>query len=204
MGTPPSAPCVWNPGVACTYQDCPFPEFKAESCSHDFVVYLAAKDRVKVGITRAGGRIGRWRSQGATHALVLATAPNRKVAGVIETCCSSVLPDHATSDWFIPLDDPETALLDAATHCAEAVPDRLSSCIERPKESTDHMQRRVVKLDYPRTSPSDTTLAALDSFGTEATGQFVAVRGAVLATDTFTFNTKHHKGHTLTISVENP
>lgn len=204
-GTPPSAPCVWNPGVACTYQDCPFPEFRSQSCSHDFVVYLAAKDRVKVGIAREGGRTKRWKSQGATHALVFATAPNRKVAGIIETCCAEVLPDHAPSDWFIPLDDPESSLLEAVTRCVEVVPDRLSSCIVRPVDDASVTRRRVVELAYPQAGGSDSTFAALDTLGedeSEGEGRLLAVRGDVLATNAFAFNVKRHRGRTVTIATE--
>lgn len=203
-GTPPSASCVWNPGISCTYQDCPYPDFKNKSCSHDFTVYLVAKDRVKVGIARSGGRVSRWKSQGATHALVFATAPNRKIAGIIETCCASVLPDRAPSNWFIPLDNPETDLIDAAGRLTEVVPDRLTSCIVRPNENQSLTQRRVVKLDYPQKNISDTSLAELDLLGENesATGRLVGVRGAVMAADTFTFNVQRHKGYTLTIDVE--
>lgn len=199
FGTPPTASCVFNPGIECTYQDCPFPEYKADSCAHDFIVYLAAKDRVKVGITRAGRRDRRWRGQGATHALVFATAPNRKLAGIIETCCTTVLPDHATSGWFTPLDDPIDALRDAVETCRTEVPDRLTSCIQ--VADTD-IEDRIVTLEYPTTEMSDDDIAALPTC-TPGTydGHLVAVRGSVLATDEFTWNVRDHAGRTITIEA---
>lgn len=203
-GTPPRASCVYNPGVECTYSNCPFPEFKAESCSHDFVVYLAAKDRVKVGITRAGRRTKRWRGQGATHALVLARAPNRKLAGVIETICSEYLPDRATSEWFTPMDDPKTALLNAADTCAAAIPDRLSSCLYDVGATATAGGERIVRLDYPEWKPEGVDFGALESVTGPGTwsGTLRAIRGSVLATDAFTYNVRKNRGRTLSIETK--
>lgn len=203
-GTPPMAECVYNPGVACTYQDCPYPEFKADSCAHDFVVYLVAKDRVKVGITRAGRRTKRWKAQGATHALVLARAPNRKLAGIIETCCSSRLNDSATSEWFTPLADPKDALLDAVTVCGDVLPDRLQPCLCAPDETDAERRARIVELDYPERNPDGIDFTTVDAFEQpgERDGRLCAVRGSVLSTDSFTFNVRTHAGRPVTIATE--
>lgn len=204
QGTPPMAECVYNPGVSCTYQNCPYPEFKQESCAHDFVVYLVVKDRVKVGITRAGRRTKRWKGQGATHALVLARAPNRKLAGVIETCCASHLDDSATSDWFSPLPEPEADLLDAAAACRDALPSRLRTCLCAPEETDAEREARIIELDYPERNPNNTDFTKVDSFSEpgEREGRLCAVRGSVLATDTFTFNVRTHAGRHITIATE--
>ena len=203
-GTPPRASCVYNPGVECTYSNCPFPEFKAESCSHDFVVYLAAKDRVKVGITRAGRRTKRWRGQGATHALVFARAPNRKLAGIIETICSEHLPDRVPSGWFTPMDEPRTALLHAAETCAGAIPDRLSSCVYDVGTTAAAGAERIVRLDYPEWNPESIDFGALESATGSGSwsGTLRAIRGSVLATDAFTFNVRKNRGRILSIEME--
>jgi hypothetical protein len=198
------AECVYNPGVTCTYQNCPYPEFKAESCAHDFVVYLVAKDRVKVGITRAGRRIKRWKAQGATHALVFARAPNRKLAGVIETCCASHLDDRATSEWFSPLPDPEADLLNAAAICRDSLSDRLQTCLCAPDETDAERRARIVELDYPERNPDGIDFTTVDSFDEpgEREGRLCAVRGSVLATNAFTFNVRTHAGRRVTIATE--
>lgn len=197
-GAPPNAQCVWTPGTACTYQDCPFPEFKRQSCSHDFVVYLAATDHVKVGITRADGYVSRWETQGADRALVLATAPNRKVAGVIETCCAAIFSDRTADGWYTSLADPDAALRGAVRACGNELPDRLRAhLVVDPDDLTD----RIVHLDYPRaTDETDAALGERPLYDDHGESRLLGVRGSMLVTDDFAFNMRAARGHTLTIT----
>ncbi|AFZ73748.1 Protein of unknown function [Natronobacterium gregoryi] len=204
-GTPPHTQCVYSPGNACTYQDCPFPEFREQNCSHDFEVYLVAKDRVKVGITRGGRRMNRFRDQGATHALILARAKNRKLAGIIEQCCTEAVTDRAPKGWFEPLENPRAALVEAARCCEDYIPDRVQSCSATTGVSDDQLADRVIDLEYPGCQQLDDAAAAsrplLDA-GETKRGTLLAIRGGALALDTFTFESSHHKGRTLTIAVD--
>lgn len=199
-GDPPNANCVWNPGIECTYQNCPFPEFKRQSCSHDFVVYLAATDRVKVGIARESGRVARWKTQGASNAVVFATTPNRKIAGIIESCCSQVIPDRTADGWYRPLETPIEALHEAAVRCAPVVPHRLRSCIVGPL-AVDAFVERIIELEYPRAADiTDAELAERSSFDECCISRLLGIRGSMLVTGEYTFNMRTARGHTLTIA----
>jgi hypothetical protein len=61
------------------------------------IVYLAASDCVKVGVTRATQTFTRWIDQGASSAIVLAETPNRYVAGTIEVALKAGMSDR--TNW---------------------------------------------------------------------------------------------------------
>lgn len=58
--------------------------YAKENCLVDQVVYLAVSGGLKVGVTRTHQVPTRWIDQGASCAVVLATAPNRYSAGLVE------------------------------------------------------------------------------------------------------------------------
>lgn len=59
-------------------------EWEQNNHNQDHVVYLAASDVVKVGVTRSTQMPTRWIDQGANSAIILAETPNRYLAGVLE------------------------------------------------------------------------------------------------------------------------
>ncbi len=66
-------------------------------CLTEQIVYLARSSAVKVGITRASQMPTRWIDQGATDAVVLARAPNRYTAGLVEVAMKEHLTDR--TNW---------------------------------------------------------------------------------------------------------
>lgn len=68
--------------------------------THDLIdhyVYLSATSDIKVGVTRHHQIPIRWIDQGASHALIIAKAPNRHIAGIIETTLKQHFPDK--TNW---------------------------------------------------------------------------------------------------------
>ena len=61
------------------------------------VVYLAASDVVKVGVTRTTQIPTRWIDQGASSAIRLAVTPNRYLAGVLEVALKDYFTDK--TNW---------------------------------------------------------------------------------------------------------
>lgn len=61
------------------------------------VVYLAASDVVKVGVTRSTQVPTRWIDQGASSAIRLAETPNRYMAGVLEVTLKDYFTDK--TNW---------------------------------------------------------------------------------------------------------
>jgi hypothetical protein len=207
---PPFTNCVKQPAKVCTYADCPYPEYKEQSCAHEFVVYLVAASDVKVGITKRTRTVARWQEQGATHALPFAVAPNRKAAGIIERAVSqnTDVGQRLAHEWYVPIDDAEERLVDAFWDASSVIPDRLRGCL-RWSESTPRsaLHREVVSvpwLDSPDLNPRLTSRHGALQPGNAREGRVVGARGSLIATDSFIINTRRHAGHGITIETEAP
>lgn len=208
-GTPPLTTCIKQPATRCSYSDCPFPEYKEKSCAHEFVVYLATADGVKVGITKRTRTLARWQEQGANYALPIATAPNRRAAGILERAISQAedIGQRLPNKWYEPMDHPAQALVDAAFDVREFFPDRLASCFRWESPSEPEIREDIVSVPYLETSALDhhltNRLGELQA-GNAREGRIVGVRGALIATDEFVINTSRHAGHGITIETEAP
>ena len=82
---PESAECIIRPELCRAHlgegRDV---EWEQNHHNQPHVVYLAASDSVKVGVTRTTQVPTRWIDQGANSAIILAETPNRYLAGVLE------------------------------------------------------------------------------------------------------------------------
>ena len=72
-------------------------EWEQNNHNQPHVVYLAASDTVKVGVTRATQVPFRWMDQGAISAIRLAETPNRYEAGKLEVALKSFFTDK--TNW---------------------------------------------------------------------------------------------------------
>lgn len=73
------------------------PEWEEKHHNKPHYVYLAATDKVKVGVTRDHQIPPRWIDQGASAAIRLAKTPNRYLAGVIEVALKDTFDDK--TNW---------------------------------------------------------------------------------------------------------
>ncbi len=73
------------------------PEWEEAHHNKPHYVYLAATDKVKVGVTRDTQIPTRWIDQGASSAIILANTPNRYLAGVIEVALKDTFDDK--TNW---------------------------------------------------------------------------------------------------------
>lgn len=82
---PESAECIIRPEL-CRAHLGEGRDVEWEQAHHNqaHVVYLAASDVVKVGVTRITQMPTRWIDQGANRAIILAETPNRFEAGILE------------------------------------------------------------------------------------------------------------------------
>ncbi|UPV73941.1 DUF2797 domain-containing protein [Halorussus limi] len=198
---PPHQQCIFTPGTSCTYQDCPFPSFKRRSCAHNFVVYLVAKDCVKAGITQADRYVSRWAEQGATHGMVVARTPNRRVAGIIEEALDDVVSTESTKEWYEPLDDPKQELVTAANSCREVLTGSLEPFSVLPDDE-DGFDDRIITVPV-HFSGDDATVLNLPevTVGDELQSEVLGVRGQILATKDAVVNFDHLKGEQLTVEA---
>ncbi len=72
-------------------------EWEEKHHNQPHIVYLAASDVVKVGVTRETQVPTRWIDQGANEAIKLAETPNRYLAGVLEVALKSEFTDK--TNW---------------------------------------------------------------------------------------------------------
>lgn len=198
---PPHQQCVFTPGTSCTYQNCPFPSFKRRSCAHNFVVYLVAKDKVKAGITQADRSVSRWAEQGATHGMIVARTPNRRVAGVIEDALEAVVSTESTKEWYEPLSDPTGVLIQTAESCRDVLTGHLEPFSILP-ENTNRLEDRIVETPVHFTE-NGTTVANLPELAVneKLRSKVLGIRGQILATEDAVVNFDHLKGEQLTVKA---
>ena len=208
--SPPFTRCVMQPATRCTYADCPFPEYKRRSCAHEFVVYLVAANDIKVGITKRTRTLARWQEQGATHALPIATAPNRKAAGLIERAVSQCdeIEESVSHEWYVPLHNATERLVEAAHMARTHVPERLMGCFRWPDSTEpDDIRDAVVQVPSVAVASLDHKQAnRREKLSPERMreGRVIGVRGALIATDEFIINTRRYAGHRITLKTKAP
>lgn len=209
QGDPPFAPCIQNPATNCSVQNCPYPDYKERSCDLTHLVYLAATDRVKVGITRSGRARWRWAEQGASHALPIAEAYNRKLAGIIERSIAKEtgIATRTRYRWYEPLDDVPRRLAEAACAARDVIPERINDRYLWNDRDPTTIRSEVIKVPsvWLETGehPLPRGLGTIQP-GQTREGQVIAARGPFIATARFLVNTREVAGYQLTIESEAP
>ena len=98
ISAPEASPCILKPELCEAHlgkgRDI---EYEEKNHNQPHIVYLAATDKVKVGVTRETQVPTRWIDQGAYQTIVLARTPNRYLAGVIEVALKAVYSDK--TNW---------------------------------------------------------------------------------------------------------
>lgn len=98
QSAPQASPCIINPEL-CRAHLGEGRDLDWEEMHHNqpHIVYLAASDVIKVGVTRAGQEKTRWIDQGAYQTIILAETSNRYEAGLIEVALKSAMSDK--TNW---------------------------------------------------------------------------------------------------------
>ena len=98
MSAPEASPCILKPELCQAHlgmgRDL---EYEEKNHNKPHAVYLAATDKVKVGVTRTTQIPTRWIDQGANKAIILAILPYRYLAGVLEVALKSIYSDK--TNW---------------------------------------------------------------------------------------------------------
>lgn len=112
-------------------------EWEEKNHNQPHIVYLAATNVVKVGVTRASQIPIRWIDQGASAAIKLAETPNRYLAGVIEVALKSEFTDK--TNWRKMLKneiDDSIDLEETKWELEELLPDDIAQYITEEDELT--------------------------------------------------------------------
>lgn len=118
------------------------PEWEEIHHNQPHIVYLAASDAIKVGVTRNTQIPTRWIDQGASHAIILCRTPNRYEAGRIEVALKALFTDR--TNWRNMLKneiDSSIDLLDKKWELEELLPSDITEFISDDEE--------VFSFQYP-------------------------------------------------------
>jgi len=167
-------------------------------CMQPHLVYLANSSGLKVGITRDGQQLGRWRDQGALQGRLLARADTRKAAGDLEVKLAKEFGDR--SQWRA-LVSGNADLIDldaAATRARELVPDPGPGVayvdVDLATDATTH------EFDYPVAHwppVKRLNFKKSDDIGGVLTG----IKGQYLLFDTGVFNVREHTGYEVVVTI---
>jgi hypothetical protein len=117
-------------------------EWEQKNHNQAHIVYLAASDVVKVGVTRATNSITRWIDQGASSAIILAQTPNRYTAGVLEVALKSQYTDKTNWQRMLKNEKDESInLVDEKWSLEDSLPSDLTHYF------TD--DETVIELNFP-------------------------------------------------------
>jgi len=191
--------CVMAPH-RCHYDQgtCRDPAWGESFCMQPHLVYLANSSGLKVGITRDGQQLGRWRDQGALQGRLLARAATRKAAGELEVKLAKEFGDRAQWRALVSGDAQLVDLDAAAVRARELVPD--------PGPGVDYVDVGAAtdtsthELRYPVAQwppVKRLNFKATNDIGGVLTG----IKGQYLLFDTGVFNVREHTGYEAVVTI---
>ncbi len=202
--------CVVSP-ERCHYDagTCREPAWGESFCMQPHAVYLANSSGPKIGLTRHGRERRRWIDQGASEALVIARAPSRRAAGVIEAHFKRHLNDR--TDWrklvsggVRRADLPDLAgtlrsqLPELGSLSAANVPSaELDVCVWEDADTP-------TQISYPLLSYSPPERLVVNAEHPEICDNVQGLVGQYLLMSTGAFNLADHRGATIDVAVGAP
>ena len=117
-------------------------EWEERNHNQPHIVYLAASDKVKVGVTRITQVPTRWIDQGASAAIRLAETPNRYEAGKLEVALKSFFSDKTNWQRMLKNEvDDSIDLVDEKWELHDQLPEDLTEFFSENDE--------VITINYP-------------------------------------------------------
>jgi len=142
MSAPEASPCILKPELCQAHlgmgRDL---EYEEKNHNKPHAVYLAATDKVKVGVTRTTQIPTRWIDQGAHQAVGILELPNRYLAGIAEVSLKNHFSDKTNWRKMLQNDYNEVPWEKAINLAIEKLPQDLRSYLISDPE--------VSKLNFP-------------------------------------------------------
>jgi hypothetical protein len=164
-------------------------EFEERNHNQPHFVYLAATDKVKVGVTRATQIPTRWIDQGASSSIILAETPNRYLAGCIEV---------ALKDFFTDKTNWQNMLRNFQDESIDLEEEKWQVHDELPSDLTQYWieNDEVTSLNYPVLEyPEKVSSMSFDKTA-QIQGTLTGIRGQYLIFDTKNvINIRRHTGY---------
>lgn len=118
------------------------PEWEQRNHNQPHIVYLAASDIVKVGVTRISQVPTRWIDQGASAGIRLAETPNRYEAGILEVALKQFFSDKTNWQRMLKNEiDDAIDLVEEKWNLHDQLPSDLTQFFSENDE--------VIPLNYP-------------------------------------------------------
>ncbi len=172
------------------------PDWEERNHNTPHVVYLAASDTVKVGVTRATQVPLRWIDQGASAAIRLAETPNRYEAGKLEV---------ALKDFYTDKTNWQRMLKNEINEAIDLVEEKWNLHDRLPMDLVTYFSENddVVQLNYPvLTYPTSLQSMALDK-APIIEGLLLGIKGQYLLLDGGrVFNVRRHTGYFTQLTID--
>ena len=169
-------------------------EFEERNHNQPHFVYLAATDKVKVGVTRATQIPTRWIDQGAGSSIILAETPNRYLAGCIEV---------ALKDFFTDKTNWQNMLRNFQDESIDLEEEKWQVHDELPSDLTQYWieNDEITNLNYPVLEyPEKVSSMSFDKTAL-IQGKLTGIRGQYLIFDTKNvINIRRHTGYEIEIN----
>src|SRR5690554_1352345 len=194
---PESAECIIRPELCEAHlgkgRD---PEWEERNHNQPHIVYLAASDVVKVGVTRGTQIPTRWIDQGANEAIILAETPNRYLAGTIEVALKAEFTDKTNWRKMLRNEVDESIDLDETKwELEEVLPEDIAQYITEDDEPQD--------INYPVLEfPEKVKSVNLDKLP-NISGTLKGIKGQYfLLDDNRVMNIRRHTSYEVIFSLE--
>jgi hypothetical protein len=169
-------------------------EFEERNHNQPHFVYLAATDKVKVGVTRATQIPTRWIDQGASSSIILAETPNRYLAGCIEV---------ALKDFFTDKTNWQNMLRNFQDESIDLEEEKWQVHDELPSDLTQYWieNDEITTLNYPVLKyPEKVSSMSFDKTA-QIQGKLTGIRGQYLIFDNKNvINIRRHTGYEIEIN----
>lgn len=196
ISAPEASPCIIKPELCQAHlgigRDI---EFEEKHHNKPHIVYLAATDKAKVGVTRDTQVPTRWIDQGANKAIVLAQTPNRYLAGVTEVALKSFYSDKTNWRSMLKnLQDESIDLVEEKWKCHDLLPQDLQQYFT---ENDD-----ILELNYPVNKfPEKITSLSLEK-QENISGILTGIKGQYLMFDEqYVFNVRRHTSFEIQLTL---
>jgi hypothetical protein len=171
---------------------CREPQWGESYCMQPHVVYLANSSGPKVGITRQNRNFYRWLSQGAVQGMVIAHAPTRRDAGLLEVEIKSKVSDK--TNW--------RRMVSSTPHTLDLLrlAEQLQASIKLPVGTAWVDDMQDYKLTYPIQSHAPAQRLAVNETHSELLDNLLGIKGQYLLLSQGAFNVAAHVG--MAVEVE--
>jgi len=170
-------------------------EWEERNHNQPHIVYLAASDKVKVGVTRATQVPTRWIDQGASSAIRLAETPNRYEAGKLEVALKSFFSDKTNWQRMLKNEvDESIDLIQEKWELHDKLPEDLTMYFSENDE--------VISINYPVLSYPEKIKSMSFDKTPIIEGKLIGIKGQYLLFDNQSvLNIRKHTGYSISINL---